>query len=254
MIIVPTLVRKKRGRIFGILFKPSITPKKTPIIITHGSGDSSSQYPLVDISKILTKKRYITFRFDFRGCGNSDGKQENYSISSQIDDIASVINFVKKKTKAKKVGIISKSISSVPAFILASKRNDVKYIVALGAPYDIEKYWKKDELKMVKRKGYIFFKGFRYGRKYAEEMRKFKRAYVDSLKKVNIPVLLLVGEKDEKVSIEEENKIFSLLKSKKKYIRIIKDSDHSFKLKEDSLKHLIRYILLFLQQIRRKGL
>ena len=51
-----------------------------------------------------------------------------------------------------------------------------------------------------------------------------------ALKKVKIPTLLLCGEKDEKVSLDEVKAIFSTLGSKQKKLQIIKNSDLSLNL------------------------
>jgi hypothetical protein len=250
MLIVPTILQTKKGKVFGIFFKAKEN-KDIPLILTHGSGDNHNQYPLPHIARMLTKKGYATFRFDFRGCGNSDGKQENYSISSQMYDLNEVIDFVKDKLRAKEVGIISKSISSVPAFIVASKRKDIKFLITLGAPYNLEKYWTKEEVEAAKKFGYVFFKGFKYGYKYAKEMFEFKRVYKNSLRGIKIPVLLLIGEKDEKVSLEEEKEIFHLLGTSNKNLEIIKNGNHSFKLSEKNLEHLTKSILAFVAKMEK---
>jgi alpha-beta hydrolase superfamily lysophospholipase len=243
------MIKVKKERIFGICSLPFKKAKGIPLILTHGSGDNSSQYPLVHLSKFLTHRGYLTVRFDFRGCGNSDGKEENYSLSSQIKDLEVVINFIERKT-GKKVGIIAKSISCVPSFIIASKRKDIAFMIALGAPYNIRKYWSKEELEEAKKRGYIFYKGFKYGWKYGWEMLNFQKRYKEALKRVNVPVLLLNGEKDEKVSLEEAKAIFSALGSKEKKLEVIKNSDHSFKLHEENLKDLEKSILAFMNKVK----
>ena len=97
MIIKPFTVNVGKERIFGIYLVPSKQAKNIPLILTHGSGDNSNQYPLVHLSRFLAKRGYIAVRFDFRGCGNSDGKEENYSLSSQIKDLEVVIDLSKEK-------------------------------------------------------------------------------------------------------------------------------------------------------------
>jgi len=250
MIIKPFIVNVGKERIFGIYLVPSKRARGTPLILTHGSGDNSNQYPLVHLSKFLAKRGYIAVRFDFRGCGNSDGKEENYSLSSQIEDLEVVIDFITRRTRKRSVGIIAKSISCVPTFMLASKRENISFIVALGAPYNLQKYWSKEELEEVKRKGYIFYRGFKYGWKYAWEMSNFQEKYREALKKIKIPTLIINGEKDEKVSLDEAKAIFSTLGSEQKRLEIIKNSDHSFKLDEMNLKDVEQAILSFMNEVK----
>jgi len=243
-------VKVKNEKIFGILFFSKNYKNKIPIILTHGLADNLNQYPLPQITKELVNLGFPIFRFDFRGCGNSEGKEENFSISSQIEDLNRIIKFAKEKTKWDKVGIISKSISCVASFIVASKRNDIAFIIALGAPLNIEKPWTRDEIAIAKEKGYIFFKGFKYGYKLAEESIKLKEVYKNSLKKINIPVLLIRGEKDEIVTPEEAKELYSLIPIRNKKLIEIKNADHSFKTEESNIRDLISSINSFLNELK----
>lgn len=239
-------IESGKEKIFGIFFFPKEVKNKIPIILTHGLADNLNQYPLPQITRELIRNGFVVFRFDFRGCGSSGGNQEDYCISSQIEDLAKVIEFVKQKTGSKKVGIISKSISCVASFIVASKRNDVAFLIALGAPLNLEKYWKEEEIKIAREKGYIFYKGFKYGHKLAKEMKEFREKYKEALRRISIPVLLIRGEKDESVSLDEAEKIFSLLASENKKLIEIKNADHSFKKEEKNLGDLLTSILSFI--------
>lgn len=243
-------VKVKNEKIFGILFFSKNYKNKIPIILTHGLADNLNQYPLPQITKELVNLGFPIFRFDFRGCGNSEGKEENFSISSQIEDLNRIIKFAKEKTKWDKVGIISKSISCVASFIVASKRNDMAFIIALGAPLNIEKHWTKEEIIAAKEKGYIFFKGFKYGYKLAEDSIKLKNVYKNCLRKINIPVLLIRGEKDETVTSEEARELYSIIPSKNKKLVEIKNADHSFKLEENNINNLISSIKSFINELK----
>jgi len=223
--------------------------KNIPLILTHGSFDNHCQYPLPHLARFLANKGYITFRFDFRGCGNSDGSEEEYCLSSQMEDLEKVIDFIKMKTNKNKVGIIAKSISCIPSFIIASKRKDITMIIALGPPLHIDKYWSEEEVEEVKKRGYIFHEGCKYGLKYALEMRNLKKNYIESLKKIDIPTLLIVGENDKKVSLEEVKTILSLLKSEGKKMEIIKNADHSFKMNENNLEDVKKCVENFLLEL-----
>ena len=172
--ILPKVIQTKKGRIVGVFYYPKKPKTNIPIILTHGLADNLNQYPITQIAKNLSKKGYITFRFDFMGCGSSDGKSEEYCISSQVFDLENVINFVKKELSSKEIGIIAKSLSSIPSFLITSKRKDIKFLICLGAPLRIDKSWKKEEIELAKKKGYVFYKGFKYGYKLARETLGFK--------------------------------------------------------------------------------
>lgn len=75
---------------------------KTTIVFVHGFGtDKNENYSLhYDLAKVLAKDFRI-LRFDFTGCGKSQGKQEDVNLKKQAKDLQVILAWVKKKYKGK---------------------------------------------------------------------------------------------------------------------------------------------------------
>lgn len=58
----------------------------------------------------LSKMNFPTLRFDFRGCGKSDGLQQDFCIETAIEDLQSVIKWAKNKHQHDRVAIISSGL------------------------------------------------------------------------------------------------------------------------------------------------
>src|SRR3989338_2836334 len=73
--------------------------KKAPtVVICHGYASSKDSVSQRDISKRLIKSGFSVYRFDFTGCGQSQGSIENLVPSVGLDDLNSAIaDFGKKE-------------------------------------------------------------------------------------------------------------------------------------------------------------
>ncbi len=75
--------------------------EKTLIIMMHGfpglDMDGEGRV-FVDLEDILAPEQHDTIRFDFRGCGNSSGRPEEFSLSSAGQDVQAVISWARKKS------------------------------------------------------------------------------------------------------------------------------------------------------------
>ena len=83
------------NRLRGILSDPSGDKQKPIIILCHGFTTSKASSTYVNLEKILNKHNISTFRFDFYGHVESEGKFENITISRAADCILNAIRFLK---------------------------------------------------------------------------------------------------------------------------------------------------------------
>ncbi|OGK09444.1 hypothetical protein A2767_05355 [Candidatus Roizmanbacteria bacterium RIFCSPHIGHO2_01_FULL_35_10] len=83
-------------KLCGIWHIPN-QPTNKAVILAHGlTVDKDEEGIFVELAELLKKKGFAVFRFDFRGHGESEGKSIDTTISGEVADIKSAINFVKK--------------------------------------------------------------------------------------------------------------------------------------------------------------
>jgi len=126
------------------------------IVFTNGLMDNRLQYPILELSYMFYKRGFSTFRFDFRGCGESFYPQENYSIRSMKEDLEGVLDYFEGKFN--EIFLVAKSLSTIPALMIKRVRT-----VFLAIPFEIQKLVSEEELRIAKEKGYIFHEGRKYG-------------------------------------------------------------------------------------------
>jgi len=186
----------------------------------------------VRLEEILNENGISSFRFDFFGHGESEGKFEEITTSEAVDDIQNAIQFL-KESGYKKIGLVGSSFGGLASIIAASKRNDL-YILSLKSPVSdylgkITSQEDKQEIKNWKEKGFTYVtapdgRSFKLNYSFFEDAEKVNG--YESSKKIKIPTLIVHGDKDETVPIEQSKKTARLIKNC--FLEIIEGGDHTY--------------------------
>jgi len=205
------------------------------IIFTHGLMDNRMQYPILELSYMFYKKGFSTFRFDFRGCGESFYPQEKYSIRSMKEDLEKVLDYFEDKFD--EIFLVAKSISTIPALMLKRVKT-----VFLAIPFEIQRNVSEEELKVARDKGYIFFEGKKYGYDLLLDYLEIGPKISDLIKEFNIESIAIYGSEDKYLSEAKK-----YLPTKYIKLEVIEGEDHSYKKKENSINKLFDIILNFIE-------
>jgi pimeloyl-ACP methyl ester carboxylesterase len=112
--------------------------KKYPVIImSHGIlGDRNQGELFSGLADKLEDKGVVTVRFDFDGYGNSDGKLVDNSIKTEVNDLKSVIQYVKTLDyiDTKQLNLVGFSMGGAATSIVAGELKDEIANVVLWAP------------------------------------------------------------------------------------------------------------------------
>lgn len=220
------------NRLCGILSDPAPGKDRPIIILCHGHSSSKETNTFIQLEKILNSNGISDFRFDFYGHGESEGKFEDATISEVIDDIMNAIKFVEQKGY-KKIGLVGSSFGGMASLLAASRTNDL-YVLALKSPVSnylgkIVAQESKYPIAAWKKQGFIYYtnsKGEKLRLNYSFfEDAKTVSGY-EAARKIKIPVLIVHGDKDEDVPVEQSRKTASLIKSCR--LEIIKGADHRY--------------------------
>ena len=165
----------------------------------------------------------------------------NNNYTKELDDLESVLDWISSEEKFKKeadinnISVIGHSRGGGIVLIKANEDARIKKVISLAAVSDIGsrssttgdlETWKKDGVKYVvngrtkqKMPHYIqFYENF----KANEERLNIQKA----VEQINIPQLVIHGDKDTSISIDEAHKIHSW--NSKSILKIIENADHVF--------------------------
>ena len=241
----------RETRLCGILSNPTNNRAKPVVILCHGFSTSKDGRTYVRLEEILNKHGISTFRFDFFGHGESEGPFEEITTSEAADDVLKAIEFLKESGYAK-IGLFGSSFGGM-ASILAASRSDDLYLLALKSPvsdYESMTHTRRSaqEIRDWKEKGFV-----ELDRVNNEERRLNYTFYEDTEKidaygaceKIKIPALIVHGEADETVPLEQSRKAAGLIENCR--LEIIEGCDHTYS-DPDHFERLLKLISGFITE------
>jgi pimeloyl-ACP methyl ester carboxylesterase len=222
----------KGNKLCGILSNPSGDKSRPIIVMCHGFSTSKDGRTHVGLEDILNRKKFSTFRFDFFGHGESEGKFEEITLSEAVDDVKCVIRYV-KDLGYEKIGLVGSSFGGFASIVTAGQSEDL-YVLALKSP--VSDYMglliAQDQgldIKTWKKEGFIFVKGadgqrLKLNYAFFEDVERVE-GYTYA-RKINVPTLIVHGDQDETVPLSQSRKTASLIPDCR--LEIIEGADHVY--------------------------
>jgi hypothetical protein len=129
-------------KLAGTLTIPQSGNNFPAVILITGSGAQDrdetifEHKPFLVISDFLTRNRIAVLRVDDRGIGGSEGKTSEATSEDFAVDVLAGIEFLKTKNEINpaKIGLIGHSEGGLIAPMVATKSNDVAFVVMLAGP------------------------------------------------------------------------------------------------------------------------
>lgn len=219
--------------IVGILHIPEAKTDSI-IIMSHGSASNKDREKFVRTASEYAKNGISALRFDFGGSGESYDSE--ISIDKQIDDLKSAINFVKDQGYS----IIGLHGDSLGALVSILAYNSEIKAMLLWAPVTagtnpslLRKEGVSEELE---EKGYIIKekdgKQFKFPKEYFEFRKKVNQK--EMLSVIKCPVLIIHGDADDTVPLDNSKEAMEYLSEKSK-LEIIKGGTHKLDTKLDEV-------------------
>lgn len=136
-----TFENKSAGiKLAGTLTLPQKEGSFPAVILISGSGPQNrdeelmGHKPFLVLSDYLTRNGIAVLRYDDRGLGESEGDFSTATSADFANDVESAVAYLKtrKEIDATKIGLVGHSEGGLIAPIVASKSDDVSFIVLLA--------------------------------------------------------------------------------------------------------------------------
>ncbi len=234
-------------KLFGVIHIPK-TEKPPPVVVfCHGlAGQKVGMHRMyVLLAECLAKNGIASFRFDFRGSGDSEGNFSDMSLKGEVSDCLSAMKFIAdhKSIDSNRIGVFGRSLGGAIAILSSYQFKKVKS-VALWAPiYDAEQWEEKwemvetNQLDEKERREMMRVNGQLPSMAFYEEL--FDLSLNKEIKALNnVPMLLIHGENDPIVSIKHSEKYLSQRKESKAPTEFLRlpHGDHDFTHPEEKLQ------------------
>lgn len=190
-------------------------PYRGAVVLVHGGGVTREEGGFFTrLAAGLAEARFASLRFDLRGHGDSQGRQEDLTLSTILNDIRVAVECVREATSATTLTLLGASFGGGICGYYAAKRPDeVQRLVLLNPQFDYKRrtidsrpYWHDDHLdddaaQALAEQGYIqFTPHLRHGYPLLNEVFWLRPHTV--LADIQAPTLIVHGTGDTLVPIE----------------------------------------------------
>ncbi len=184
------------------------------VICVHGFGLKRGGFGLFDtIVQDLQQIGFATFQFDIAGCGESQGNYIHTSLSSQINDLKSIYQYVLTvpQIDSKKIYFVGHSFA---ATVIIASQLCAKKAAFMGAIFDAQTVFAQ-----------IFGEGYNpdtisvkkwsekwstsVGSQFWNDVKQYDLKKIS--RQVEYPCLFLHGDADDKVSVSESRSYVDLI-------------------------------------------
>ena len=227
-------------RLKGWFISAEDKDSKAVVIVGHGYPFSKSD---VLVFAPFLHKHYNLLFFDFRYFGESEGSYTTVGWKEQ-KDLEAAVKYLKERNDidSKKIGAIGFSLSA--ATMLMTK-TDIKAVVA-DSPYS--------SLDAAIKRSYFIFPGFtklpfvwvtKLLAKIFLGINVREVSPEDSIKDIGIPVLLIHGDKDSQLPVENSRRIYENSDKNITELWIVKGADHGYSYSLDKREYERRVLEFF---------
>lgn len=208
--------------------------KYPTVIYYHGFADDRNgiQFMNIQNSKFLTAKDYIVYRFDFSGCGESDGSFYDITLTREVEEALMIYDFVVNEpyVDIENLFIKGHSLGGAVATIVASKTNPkAMSLYSPAADFSKEENSLMDSIMNAFKSSYIKkdgddVGGLKVGETFINDVLTYD--LYEEAKKYNGPVEIIRGDEDDIISKESNLKLRDSFKDAT-YMEV-EGTDHTF--------------------------
>ncbi|MCB9988252.1 MAG: alpha/beta fold hydrolase [Rhodospirillales bacterium] len=179
---------------------------KTLAILAHGFPGGHIEchgHIFADLENICHNRKIDTLCFDFRGCGDSDGQSEDFTLTAARQDFQTVLNWAKKQGYHK-FFYIGEGLGAAIALMNADE--NLKGLVMLWPLLDFRKTVFRDFFDAVqtpvsRQNQSITMEGYKVGLPLLNEL--LTTTIAPFLEKIRAPILIQHGDADTAAPITQ---------------------------------------------------
>jgi alpha-beta hydrolase superfamily lysophospholipase len=238
-------IRSRDGlHLAGTLVRPD-TPADQAVVLVHGGGVTREEGGFFTrLAAGLAQAGVASLRFDLRGHGESEGRQEDLTIAGILGDINAAITQVAETTGARDLALLGTSFAGgICAYYAAQHPEQLRSLALLNPLLNYKKrfiddkpYWHHDQIdedagRELLANGHLAHSPtFKLGRALLNEV--FYLQPHRSLRQITTPTLLLHGTRDTFIPVNSSRRAVTEFGGEAKLVEI-DGAQHGFAVHDD---------------------
>jgi len=231
-------------RLAGTFVTPE-TGADRAVVLVHGGGVTREEGGFFTrMAAWLAEAGVASLRFDLRGHGDSEGRQEELTLSSILNDIRVALAEVRDATGVSNVSLLGASFGGgICGYYAAKRPADVARLVLLNPQFnykwrtiDSRSYWHDDQIddeaaRTLNEQGAITFTPtLKHGRPMLNEV--FWLRPDEAISEIAAPTLVMHGTKDTLVPIESSRAAMAKFTAEAQLVEV-EGCQHGFAMHDD---------------------
>ena len=210
----------------GVVHHPMSESRNGAVILCHGMDSNKNSEKLVRLAVLLAERGIVSLRFDFAYVGESSENFADISYSGEVEDLRAACSFMRHRC-GQPIAVLGSSMGGTVALLYAAADPDLATLVTISAPIHPEAFPRRilspEQLQKWRERGFTFYNGQRLNVALLEDLETID--VLRSARKIECPVLIIHGDADEVVPVEEAYELDACLAGRKK-LMIMKGADH----------------------------
>ena len=216
-------IRNRHGEKLDYTFHEGERETNTVVVLGHGVTGNKDRPFVVALGEGLAAAGVPALRFSFSGNGESEGKFTDSTISKEVEDLGAVLDHLNGYT----VCYVGHSMGGAVGVLRASKDDRIQLLVSLAGMVHTKAFAQREFGDVTPDEGFM----------WDEPDCPLSQAYMDDLTQINtvadhstqiaVPWLLVHGDEDDVVPIEDSHDIVAKAISQAQLITI-EGANHVF--------------------------
>lgn len=232
-------IRSGENNLSGALHLPEYREEAIPLLIfIHGFvGSKVGEHRLfVKAARYFTECGYGVFRFDFSGCGESDGDYADVTLTNQLKEVQDVVDYLSsiRGIDKERISLVGHSMGGAVASLTAARDSRIKQLILwspVGTPYeDIAGILGPKAVHEISRQGRHDYHGFMISQTFLKDLKRHQP--IEAIRSFMGPVHIVHAKEDEQISKEHTRRYVNSLNKRLNGERVIEQyieqADHTF--------------------------
>ena len=232
-------IRSGENNLSGALHLPEYTKETIPLLIfVHGFvGSKVGEHRLfVKAARYFTERGYGVFRFDFSGCGESDGDYSSVTLTNQLKELQDVIEYLSliRGIDKQRITLVGHSMGGAVASLTAARDQRINQLILwspVGSPYeDITGILGPKAVHEIAKQGRHDYHGFMISLTFLKDLKKHHP--IEAVRSFTGPVHIIHAKADEQIPKEHAVRYANSLNRRSNTERVheeyIENADHTF--------------------------